>query len=279
MAAGQGFKTFATGDVLTAPDVNGYLMQGVLVFANASARTAAITSPQQGQVSFLKDTNSTEYYTGSAWVAIGGGGMTNPMTTSGDTIYGGASGTPTRLGIGSTGQVLTVAGGVPTWAASGGGGGSGAVVQVKSITKADTFVTNSTSFVDISGLLVSITPTSSSNKILVMYDCWFVGDSNYNWPLIRLMRGSTPIKVGAASGGLAEVTGGAYTVQNYTPYANTAGTYLDSPATTSATNYNIQIQKTGGTSGDNVYVNRTQADSEYNRGRYASTMTVMEVTP
>jgi hypothetical protein len=82
MAAGQGFKTFATGDVLTAPDVNGYLMQGVLVFATAAARTSAITSPQQGQVSFLKDTNSTEYYSGSVWVAIGGGGGSSITTAT-----------------------------------------------------------------------------------------------------------------------------------------------------------------------------------------------------
>jgi hypothetical protein len=72
MAAGLGFKTFVTGEVLTAADTNGYLMQGVNVFANAAARTAAITSPQEGQMSFLKDTNSTEYYSGSAWVAVGG---------------------------------------------------------------------------------------------------------------------------------------------------------------------------------------------------------------
>jgi hypothetical protein len=72
MAAGLGFKTFTTGDVLTADDVNGYLMQGVLVFASAAARTSAITSPQEGQLSFLKDTNSTEYYSGSAWVAVAG---------------------------------------------------------------------------------------------------------------------------------------------------------------------------------------------------------------
>lgn len=76
MAAGQGFKTFATGDVLTAADTNGYLMQGVWVFANAAARTAAVTSPQEGNMSFLKDTNSTEYYDGAAWVAIGGSGST-----------------------------------------------------------------------------------------------------------------------------------------------------------------------------------------------------------
>ena len=72
MAAGQGFKTFATGDVLTAADTNGYLMQGVWVFASAAARTAAVTSPQEGNMSYLADTNSVEYYSGSAWVAVGG---------------------------------------------------------------------------------------------------------------------------------------------------------------------------------------------------------------
>ena len=72
MAAGQGFKTFVTGDVLTAADTNGYLMQGTWVFADAAARTAAVTSPQEGNMSYLKDTNSVEYYSGSAWVAVGG---------------------------------------------------------------------------------------------------------------------------------------------------------------------------------------------------------------
>jgi hypothetical protein len=72
MAAGLGFKEFTTGDVLTAADANGYLAsQVVMVFASAAARTSAITSPQEGMVSYLKDTNATEYYSGSAWVAIG----------------------------------------------------------------------------------------------------------------------------------------------------------------------------------------------------------------
>ena len=72
MAAGLGLKTFVTGDVLTAADTNGYLMQGVWVFADAAARTAAVTSPQEGNMSYLKDTNSTEYYDGAAWVAVAG---------------------------------------------------------------------------------------------------------------------------------------------------------------------------------------------------------------
>jgi hypothetical protein len=47
-------------------------------------------------------------------------GMTNPMTTTGDTIYSSSGSTPARLGIGSTGQVLTVASGVPSWATPAG---------------------------------------------------------------------------------------------------------------------------------------------------------------
>jgi hypothetical protein len=73
MAAGLGFKTFTTGEVLTAGDTNGYLMQGVLVFASAAARDAAITSPQEGQTCYLKDTDAVMTYSGSAWVAVGGG--------------------------------------------------------------------------------------------------------------------------------------------------------------------------------------------------------------
>jgi len=123
MAAGLGFKDFVTGEVLTAADVDGYLMQGVWVFASAAARDAAVTSPQEGNFAYLKDTNVTTYYTGSAWANLDTTGMTNPMTTTGDTIYSSSGSTPARLGIGSTGQVLTVAAGVPSWATPASGGG------------------------------------------------------------------------------------------------------------------------------------------------------------
>jgi hypothetical protein len=121
MAAGLGFKDFVTGEVLTAADVDGYLMQGVWVFASAAARDSAVTSPQEGNFAYLKDTNVTTYYTGSAWANLDTTGMTNPMTTTGDTIYSSSGSTPARLGIGTTGQVLTVSGGVPSWATPAGG--------------------------------------------------------------------------------------------------------------------------------------------------------------
>jgi hypothetical protein len=78
--AGAGFKDFTTGEVLTANNVDTYLMQQtVMVFADAAARTTALTGfVAEGMLSYLKDTNSTEYYSGSAWVAVAGasGGMT-----------------------------------------------------------------------------------------------------------------------------------------------------------------------------------------------------------
>ena len=124
MAAGLGFKDFVTGEVLTAADVDGYLMQGVWVFASAAARDAAVTSPQEGNFAYLKDTNVTTYYTGSAWANLDTTGMTNPMTTTGDTIYSSSGSTPARLGIGTAGQVLTVNSGAtaPEWATSAAGG-------------------------------------------------------------------------------------------------------------------------------------------------------------
>ena len=125
MAAGLGFKDFQTGEVLTAADVDGYLMQGIWVFANATARDAAVTSPQEGNFAFLKDTNVTTYYTGSAWTNLDTTGMVNPMTTTGDTIYSSSGSTPARLGIGTAGQVLQVNSGAtaPEWATPASGGG------------------------------------------------------------------------------------------------------------------------------------------------------------
>ena len=95
MAAPLGFKTFTVGEVLSAADVNGYLMQGVLVFATTAARDAAITSPQEGQFAFTKDTNSLFYYDGAAWVASGATGDIEGVTAGTGISGGGTSGTVT----------------------------------------------------------------------------------------------------------------------------------------------------------------------------------------
>ena len=102
MPAG-GFKTFVAGEVLDEDDINDYLMQGVLVFAGTAARGSAISSPVEGQVSFLKDSDKTQYYSGTAWedlaaapvavdylVIAGGGG--GGLYSSGAGAGGGGAG-------------------------------------------------------------------------------------------------------------------------------------------------------------------------------------------
>jgi len=108
MAAGLGFKTFTTGEVLTAADTNGYLMQGVLVFASAAARDAAITSPQEGQCCYLKDTDAVLTYSGAAWVAFDDtNAIQNTIVDAkGDLIAASAADVPARLAVGTNGQYL-----------------------------------------------------------------------------------------------------------------------------------------------------------------------------
>jgi hypothetical protein len=188
MAAGLGFKTFTTGEVLTAA-VNGYLMQGVLVFASEAARDAAITSPQEGQFAFTKDNNSLWYYDSAAWVASGatgdiegvtagtgisGGGtsgtvtITNSMATEidakGDLVVGTGADTFARLAVGTNGHVLTAASGEATgleWAAPAGGG---KVLQVVSatITTSTTMIHNQTQN------YCNNYPNSATSKVLVL---------------------------------------------------------------------------------------------------------------
>jgi hypothetical protein len=65
------FKTFTAGEILTAADVNTQLMrQMVAVFDDATARSAAIASPVEGQFSFRKDDAVLEYWDGSSWTEL-----------------------------------------------------------------------------------------------------------------------------------------------------------------------------------------------------------------
>jgi len=261
MAAGLGFKDFTTGEVLTAADVDGYLMQGVWVFASATARDAAVTSPQEGNFAYLKDTNITTYYTGSAWANLDTTGMTNPMTTTGDIIYSSPGSTPVRLGIGSTGNVLTVAGGVPSWAAPAGGG---KVLQVLTDLLTGEVSTTSTSMSD-TGLEVSITPSSATSKVLIFANCnGITKDTSNSGNAVKLeiTRGGTKVYDGG--------DGNAYTGTAITNNVCVSMVYLDSPATTSATTYKVRFGSlvSGGYSGISAY--RTSNTT-------SSSITVMEI--
>jgi hypothetical protein len=254
MAAGLGFKDFVTGEVLTAADVDGYLMQGVWVFANAAARDAAVTSPSEGNFAYLKDTNVTTYYTGSAWANLDTTGMTNPMTTTGDTIYSSSGSTPARLGIGTTGQVLTVAGGVPSWAAPAGGGKVLQVVEGSYATQVD----NATTTFQDTNLTANITPSSASSKILII-----VKQSGYknelnieNALIVQLLRNSTSIDTALLG----------YSATALIMYGTLTLMKLDSPSTTSQITYKTQFRNNANTSGASVQA-----------GSYPSRITLMEI--
>lgn len=108
--AGAGYKLFNTGDVLTAAQVNTYLMeQTVMVFADAAARTTALTGVvSEGMLSYLKSTKQVEVYNGSAWVASDDpNAIQNTIVDAkGDLITATASDVPARLAVGNNGETL-----------------------------------------------------------------------------------------------------------------------------------------------------------------------------
>ena len=155
-------------------------------------------------------------------------------------------------------------------------GSSGGIVQVKSVTKTDgDFNTNSTSYTDITGLSVSITPTRSDSKILIFANLHGVGDSSTQ-AYFRFMRDSTAICVGDAAGSRVQATLGSmyYNQQNDTK--SCSQNFLDSPSTTSSVTYKIQCRTQGSGS---IYINRSVTDQNAaTSGRFTSSLTVMEVS-
>ena len=152
---------------------------------------------------------------------------------------------------------------------------TGNILQVVSTTKTDSFSATSTSTAaDITGLSVTITPSSSSNKVFVMYSVHVAAAGNYGGQVILLVRDSTNLAlatdVGSRSAGTSLVKG------NET-YGNCVSQhFLDSPSTTSATTYKLQHKDAS--TNNTIYINRTGTDSnDAGYQRITSSITVMEV--
>ena len=150
--------------------------------------------------------------------------------------------------------------------------GGGKIGQVVSTFKADAFSSTSDGFFDITGLSVSITPSATSSKILVISDL-ALGASDFNAFNIgfKVLRGSTDI--GISTAGSNNYSGGFNFYGNDTTYAfGNAKVFLDSPSTTSATTYKVQGTKLD--SSGTFYLNRRGSSTSVGG---ASSITVMEV--
>ena len=156
---------------------------------------------------------------------------------------------------------------------------TGHILQTVSTTKTDTWTYTGANFQDVTGLAATITPRSTSSKILVQVHVNFSGTLRY-WGAI-LLRGSTQIGGGAAVGNRPSVSVSSDANQDETNdeyvMRNSSFSFLDSPSTTSATTYKVQIGNTHETN-STVYVNRNENDSNaaYSH-RDSSTITLMEV--
>tara|TARA_Y200000002_G_C22584463_1_gene622367 strand:- start:6 stop:530 length:525 start_codon:yes stop_codon:yes gene_type:complete len=151
----------------------------------------------------------------------------------------------------------------------------GHVVQTVSFTKTDTFSTTSTSYTDITNLSLNITPLNANSKILVRANL-MIGGTNYN-SYIRFVRDSTAIGVATGTGNrpVASISSYGYT-SNTWETNHVAIENLDSPNTTSALTYKVQIfVQTSGT----AYINRSNRDTNESTrdGRGTSTLTLMEI--
>lgn len=148
------------------------------------------------------------------------------------------------------------------------GGVGGKILQVLSTTKNDTFSTSSTSFVDLTGLSVSITPSSTASKILVLVDL-HASNSGGEFTFFNIVRDSTDVAVG--TGGTNNSTASIYRGETMTSAIFPVSTqFLDSPSSTSSLTYKIQMKTSGGT----ALINRRNADLF---AVTVSSITVMEV--
>jgi len=151
---------------------------------------------------------------------------------------------------------------------------AGSVLQVVSNTKIDTFSTTSSSYVDVTGLFVTITPTSATSRILITGLVNFAASADVGF--FRLVRDSTAICVGTAAGSRLAATAQQRNTSDSADADAAALNFLDSPGTTSTVTYKIQAASAPG--GYTTRFNSSADDPDQtNRGRTASTITVMEI--
>jgi hypothetical protein len=151
---------------------------------------------------------------------------------------------------------------------------AGKILQIVSTTKTDTFTTSSTSFTDITGLSLSITPSSSASTILLSMTFGAIDVSTAALIQLRFVRNSTAVGVGAVAGSRTPSTIAVIPRSSASNYS-AAADFIDSPATTSAITYKVQMRM----GADTGYLNRDSGDLDLaNAARTICTLTAMEIS-
>ena len=193
------------------------------------------------------------------------------LKSNGSGVTSWAAPTATEIATSSgTASASTYLCGNNTWGTPSGG----KILQIVQTVKTDTTsLSSTTTFTDITGMSVSITPSSSSSKVLVQFSANLSNLSNGHVD-IRLLRDSTAICVGDASSSRGRVTVNKEAAAHGNGMEERSMTFLDSPSTTSATTYKLQW-KTGGV---DAVLNRSKDDNDdIHHPRGVSTITVWEV--
>ena len=251
-------NTSVTGDLTTT---------GGIELGHASDTTLARASAGD-----LTVEGNAIYRAGGTDVPVADGGTGASSHTANNVLIGAGTSAITSVAPSTSGNVLTSNG--SSWASTAPAGG-GKVLQVLSTSKTDTFTMGSSTFADVTGLSQAITPASSSNKILVIVYMPCTQNTTYDINgFARILRGTTAISVGTSVGSRTAVS--AFISGRQKDSGNTISiSFLDSPSTTSATTYKVQVACSA--AGD-IWINRTGADTNNsNYARSASTITVMEI--
>ena len=157
---------------------------------------------------------------------------------------------------------------------------AGKILQVKQAVKTDTFLLDGQTTFDIPNLTIAITPSSSSNKILVFYNVSAAAEAGGYAGLLFVFRDSTQIYLGDASSNRTRASSYilSHSAVDYGSQEmfDLSGTFLDSPSTTSSTTYKLSVKAQN--TGKAFYVNRHNSDANGSGSpRTASSITVMEV--